>query len=116
MLLFGQFNYGKRGILDLTHTRLFTFAIVPAAVRAERLPSGASGACPRRFRSRWATASCARSLLKLNQALIAVWRRMFSYQMVMEVRPMPSLEFLLQSAFRESAARARHLPDVKAAE
>lgn len=26
MLLAGQFNYGKRGILDLTHTRLFTFA------------------------------------------------------------------------------------------
>ena len=26
MLLLGQFNYGKRGILDLTHTRLFTFA------------------------------------------------------------------------------------------
>ena len=25
MLLIGQFNYGKRGILDLTHTRLFTF-------------------------------------------------------------------------------------------
>ena len=25
MLLFGQFNYGKRGILDMTHTRLFTF-------------------------------------------------------------------------------------------
>ena len=26
MLLFGQFNYGKRGILDLTHTRLLTSA------------------------------------------------------------------------------------------
>ncbi|MBV9358710.1 MAG: glycosyltransferase, partial [Chloroflexi bacterium] len=25
MLLVGSFNYGKRGILDLTHTRLFTF-------------------------------------------------------------------------------------------
>ena len=24
-LLFGWFNYGRRGILDLTHTRLFTF-------------------------------------------------------------------------------------------
>jgi len=24
-LLAGQFNYGKRGILDLDHTRLFTF-------------------------------------------------------------------------------------------
>ena len=26
LLLFGQFNYGKRGILDLTHKRLFTFS------------------------------------------------------------------------------------------
>ncbi len=25
-LLCGQFNYGKRGILDLTHCRLFTFS------------------------------------------------------------------------------------------
>ena len=25
MLLLGQFNYGKKGILDATHTRLFTF-------------------------------------------------------------------------------------------
>src|SRR5207245_6074939 len=25
MLLIGQFNYGKKGILDRTHTRLFTF-------------------------------------------------------------------------------------------
>ena len=25
MLLFGQFNYGRKGILDATHTRLFTF-------------------------------------------------------------------------------------------
>ena len=24
-LLLGNFNYGKRGILDLTHTRLYTF-------------------------------------------------------------------------------------------
>lgn len=26
MLFLGQFNYSKRGILDLTHTRLFTFS------------------------------------------------------------------------------------------
>ena len=25
-LMLGRFEYGKRGILDLTHTRLFTFA------------------------------------------------------------------------------------------
>ncbi|MGE5503053.1 MAG: glycosyltransferase, partial [Actinomycetota bacterium] len=28
-LLFGGFNYGKRGILDASHTRLFTFASLP---------------------------------------------------------------------------------------
>ena len=32
MLLLGQFNYGPRGILDLTHTRLFTFASFERAV------------------------------------------------------------------------------------
>ena len=28
MLLLGQFNYGKRGILDVMHTCLFTFALL----------------------------------------------------------------------------------------
>ena len=33
MLLIGQFNYGRRGILDLTHTRLFTFGSFERAVK-----------------------------------------------------------------------------------
>ena len=37
MLLFGQFNYGKRGILDLTHTRLFTFESFRRLFDAERV-------------------------------------------------------------------------------
>ena len=55
MLLLGQFNYGKRGILDLTHTRLFTFAsfrrlfeqggfrVVDSARHSRAVPAGASG-------------------------------------------------------------------------
>ncbi|MBO0836293.1 MAG: glycosyltransferase, partial [Actinobacteria bacterium] len=34
MLLLGQFNYGKRGILDLTHTRLFTISSFTAMLKA----------------------------------------------------------------------------------
>ena len=33
-LLFGRFEYGKRGILDITHTRLFTFNTMRRAMRA----------------------------------------------------------------------------------
>src|SRR4030095_17099997 len=33
MLLFGQFNYGKAGILDRTHTRLFTFRAMKHLLR-----------------------------------------------------------------------------------
>ena len=35
MLLFGQFNYGKAGILDRTHTRLFTFRTIQRLLRDE---------------------------------------------------------------------------------
>ena len=37
MLLIGQFNYGKRGILDLTHHRLFTFGSFRLVARPGRL-------------------------------------------------------------------------------
>ena len=38
-LLVGQFNYGKRGILDLTHTRLFTFSSLRRLL-CRRVPRG----------------------------------------------------------------------------
>ena len=38
MMLFGQFNYGKRGILDMTHRRLFTFSVAESTPRTARLP------------------------------------------------------------------------------
>jgi 2-polyprenyl-3-methyl-5-hydroxy-6-metoxy-1,4-benzoquinol methylase len=33
-LLLGRFEYGKRGILDITHTRLFTLNTIRRAMRA----------------------------------------------------------------------------------
>jgi len=116
MLLFGQFNYGKRGILDLTHTRLFNFAsfrrlFEQSGFRVERV-----WGVPVPFPLAMSDGLIARGLLIINQALIAIWQRMFSYQIVMEVRPMVSLEYLLQGADRESAEAAQRLPATKAAE
>lgn len=116
MLLFGQFNYGKRGILDLTHTRLFTFASFQRLFEQNGFKIEKVWGVPAPFPLAIGDGLVARALLKINQALIVVWRRMFAYQMLMEIRPLPSLEYLLEHAYRESATRAEHLATQKAAE
>src|SRR5262249_34404770 len=48
MLLAGQFNYGKAGILDRTHTRLLTFRSLPRVLGRLRpvFPNRAGGRVP----------------------------------------------------------------------
>lgn len=115
MLLFGQFNYGKRGILDLTHSRLFTFASFRRMFEQAGFEVIKVWGVPAPFPLAAGNSAFSRFLLKFNQLLIAVSRRLFSYQMVMEVRPHPSLDYLLRSAHHESAHRAKRVP-AKAAE
>ena len=105
-LLAGQFNYGKRGILDLTHTRLFTFSSFERAVCeagfdiVERI--GVPGPFPLALGDNFLS----RTIMKLNQLMIRVSRGMFSYQMFLRVRPQPSLQLLLRTAEEHSARRA----------
>jgi glycosyltransferase involved in cell wall biosynthesis len=104
MLLFGQFNYGKRGLLDLTHTRLFTFASMRRlleqngfrVLESRGIPAPyplAVGGRPGRF------------LLKVNEVLIRISKRMFSYQIFIVAEPRPSLEYLLERAETQSNLR-----------
>jgi glycosyltransferase involved in cell wall biosynthesis len=106
MLLFGQFNYGKRGILDLTHTRLFTFQSFRRLFEQGgfRVVSwrGIPGPFPLALRNQ-ALSQC---LMTFNQWLIAVAPGLFSYQMFFVVEPLPSLEYLLQKARQQSAIKA----------
>ena len=106
MLLLGQFNYGKRGILDLTHTRLFTFRSFERTIEqagfdiAERI--GVPGPIPLALGDN----ALSRILLRINKALIYVSRGLFSYQIFLRIKPRPSLEFLLTNAHNYSRARA----------
>jgi len=65
MLLFGQFNYGKRGILDVTHTRLFTFGSLRRALRQAGFEILETRGCRLPFRSRletiWQVVPCCES-------------------------------------------------------
>ena len=102
MLLLGQFNYGKRGILDLTHTRLFTFASFRRLFEQQgfRISAvhGVPGPFPLAIKRVWLS----RFLLRLNSLLIRIARGLCSYQIVMVVEPYPSLDLLLEDAQERS--------------
>jgi glycosyltransferase involved in cell wall biosynthesis len=106
MLLFGQFNYGKRGILDMTHTRLFTFATVRRLFEQGGFriidTRGVPGPFPLALGDGW----LGRTLVRLNKLLIRISRGLFSYQIYMVLKPNPSLDYLLRQAEEKSAIRA----------
>ena len=106
MLFLGQFNYGKRGILDMTHTRLFTFSSLRQLLEQRGFRIASARGIPAPFPMALGDSSISRFLLAVNQACIRVLPRWFSYQMFMVVESTPSLELLLQRAIDESASRA----------
>lgn len=103
LLLLGFFNYGKSGILDRTHTRLFTFASMRRALqqsgfevtRTEGIPAPFPLALPNAPR-------CAHLLTKLNMHAIRVWRALFSFQILCQSTASPQLEELLEATERHS--------------
>jgi glycosyltransferase involved in cell wall biosynthesis/2-polyprenyl-3-methyl-5-hydroxy-6-metoxy-1,4-benzoquinol methylase len=105
MLLLGFFNYGVRGILDLTHKRLFTFSTFrklfeQAGYRIEEVKG-----VPAPFPLALSNTAVAQFLLALNKMLIKVSRSVFSYQIFMVVRPLPSVDWLLERAIETSQER-----------
>ena len=110
MLFLGQFNYNKRGILDLTHTRLFTFSsmrrlLTESGFVIEKevpIPAPVPLVVRRGF---W------QSLLMSAQSLaLKVSRGLFAYQMLMVVRPLPTLDTLLAKTHEHSAQKSSALP------
>jgi len=98
MLLLGQFNYGPRGILDVTHTRLFTFASLRRALMQSGFDILETKGIPAPYPLAFGDNFMSRALLALNQMFIRLSRGLFSYQIFMRVKPQPSLELLLAAA------------------
>jgi len=109
MLMLGQFNYGKRGILDLTHSRLFTFASFRRALDQAGFiileTRGMPAPYPLALGENWFSIF----LVAANGFAASVWRGLFAYQICMRVKPRPSLETLLQTAREESEIRVTSL-------
>lgn len=104
-LLLGQFNYGKQGILDKTHKRLFTFKTMKKIflqcgfeiLKVKGIPAPYPKALGINFVSKL--------LIEVNRWQIAVSKSFFSYQIYMEVKPIPVVKTLLEYSVDESKKR-----------
>jgi 2-polyprenyl-3-methyl-5-hydroxy-6-metoxy-1,4-benzoquinol methylase len=103
MLLAGQFNYGKRGILDLTHCRLFTFSSFRRLFEQSGFRVREIRGIPGPFALAFGDSVVSRALFAINAALVKMSRGLFSYQMFFVVEQRPSLEYLLERAREHSA-------------
>ena len=107
MLLVGAFNYGTRGILDRTHKRLFTFRSIRQLFeeRGFRVLEEQGIAAP--FPLALGDTRLARALLKVNGWLIRVSRGLFSFQILLRLKPLPSVVHLLEQTIRSSDERKK---------
>lgn len=105
MLFLGQFNYGKRGILDITHARLFTFSSLRALFEQAGFELLRSAGIPAPYPLAFGNTWLAKALLRINQTLIRISKGLFSYQLYYEFRATPSLSLLLDSATETAEKR-----------
>lgn len=103
MFLFGFFNYGKKGILDRTHTRLFTFDSLRRLLQQAGFDVTSMQGIPAPFplafgRKSW----IGKALLKINKIMAMVWLGAFSYQIYCEATPLPTVDELLARTIEHS--------------
>jgi hypothetical protein len=106
MLLAGQFNYGKAGILDRTHTRLFTFRTIHHLLRDAGFRIKVVKGVPAPFPKVLGDGLLGKAAIAANLALISISKTLFSYQIYIEADSTPSVEFLVRDAEVKSAIRA----------
>jgi glycosyltransferase involved in cell wall biosynthesis len=102
MLLLGQLNYGKSGILDRTHKRLLTIRslrrlLTDAGFRIQSI-RGVPAPFPKALGSGW----LGRAAVRANVALIRVSKSLFAYQIFVVAESTPNVAFVLRDAKERS--------------
>lgn len=96
MLLLGNFNYGRKGILDRTHTRLFTFNSLRELFQQTGFKVEEIRGIPAPFPKAVGDNALGRFLISMNQIGIRILRGLFSYQIYVRARAMPTVPTLLE--------------------
>ena len=102
MLFFGHFNYGRRGILDRTHTRLFTFESLNELLEQAGYKIMEVRGVPAPYPRALGGNSLSRALIAINQVLIKLSPGLFSYQIFIRAKAQPTVEHLLSETIHTS--------------
>jgi glycosyltransferase involved in cell wall biosynthesis len=102
MLLFGYFNYGRRGILDRTHTRLFTSSSLWELLDQSGYRIIESRGIPAPYPAAIGDNWISRLLISVNEGLIQLLPNLFSYQIFIRAIAQPTVDQLLVKTVRGS--------------
>jgi glycosyltransferase involved in cell wall biosynthesis len=104
MLFLGQFNYGKKGILDVTHRRLFTFRSICELLSQSGYKILEVEGIPAPFPVALGNNFLARTLIRLNSGLIRLSKGLFAYQIFVRAEAKPTVNNLLRETISGSTA------------
>ncbi|HTU61801.1 MAG TPA: methyltransferase domain-containing protein, partial [Polyangiales bacterium] len=113
MLVLGQFNYGKKGILDRTHTRLFTFRSFEQLAADAGMRIKEVKGVPAPFPLVLGDGVLGKFAVGVNMALIRLSKTLFSYQIYVRAETTPDLDFVLRAAHTHAEDLARNLSPVR---
>ena len=100
--LLGHFNYGRRGVLDLTHTRLFTMSSFRRLLRNAgfRIESVWGFGPPIADLAR-RDSKVLRLIDTISASLARCWKGLFGYQILIEATRQDSVETLVERTFTD---------------
>ena len=96
MLLFGNFNYGKKGILDMTHRRLFTFKSLKRLLKQSGYIILKTEGIPIPFALIFGNNWFSKTLSFTNRIFILINKPLFAYQIFIRARFIPTVENTLK--------------------
>ncbi len=102
MLLIGQFNYGKVGILARSHVRLFTFRSIRQLLEDAGCRVKEVRGIPAPFPKVLGDGLLGKAALAANMALIRLNRNLFSFQIFIVAETTPDVDFVLEDSKRHS--------------
>ncbi len=102
MLFLGHFNYGRKGILDRTHTRLFTFNSLKELFAQTGYQVIEVRGIPVPFPKALGDNPLGALLVRVNQFFIHLSKGLFSYQIFLRAKALPTVPALLSETIERS--------------